>query len=125
MRHTLTTRGDDGAMPTPRSPATRQSKPRPKAATASAPTPRWTERLRPDVSRGGIARLSGHVMGVFAVVGVLTVAAGWHASGMVRRGEIQRMVRMSATLPPPAAESKNRGRLDKGRLEALAASAAR
>lgn len=65
------------------------------------------------------------MLGVVAVVGVMTVAAGWHASGMVRRGEIQRMVRMSTSLPPIAPESKNRGRLDKGRLEAMAASAAR
>jgi hypothetical protein len=65
------------------------------------------------------------MLGICAVVGVMTVAAGWHASGMVRRGDIQRMVRMSTSLPPPAAETRSRGRLDKGRLEAMAASAGR
>jgi hypothetical protein len=61
-----------------------------------------------------------------AVVGSLTMVASWHAGGLVRRGEIDRMLRMGATAQrQPAEEAKARGRLDRGRMNALATSAAR
>ncbi|HMO28073.1 hypothetical protein [Enterovirga sp.] len=50
--------------------------------------------------------------------------AGWHSAGLVRRGEIDRMLRMSAGAPRPAeAEPKTRGKLDRNRLNALVATA--
>lgn len=59
------------------------------------------------------------------VVGCLTVAAGWHANGSVRRGEIDRMLRMSANAPQVAPQGQARGKLDRAHLKALAASAGR
>lgn len=60
------------------------------------------------------------------VIGALTVVAGWHASGQVRRGEIDRMLRMSESQPRQTAEGPaTRGKLDRGRLNALVATAAK
>lgn len=61
-----------------------------------------------------------------AVVGALTVVADWHSSGLIRRGEIDRMLRMSANQPRQTAEGPaTRGKLDRGRLNALVATAAK
>ena len=77
-------------------------------------------------SRRGLFRIATRSVIACAVVGCLTVVAGWHASGLVRRGEIDRMLRMGATSPQAAqaaADAQARGKLDKGRLKALVATA--
>ncbi|TDR85132.1 hypothetical protein [Enterovirga rhinocerotis] len=77
------------------------------------------------MSRPGLALFAGRSLVALACIGCLTAVATWHAGGLVRSGEIDRMLRMGAHAPPPPVDTKPRGKLDKGRLNALAATAGR
>ncbi len=94
--------------------------PRRPAPAPQAPPPPPQPPARPRAWR----RLGLRSLMACLVVGCLTVIAGWHSAGLVRRGEIDRMLRMSAGAPRPAeAEPKTRGKLDRNRLNALVATA--
>ena len=102
---------------------------RPRAAprsTPKTPPPAEPARARFGLPRAGLYRLGARSIVACAVVGCLTLVAGWHSAGLVRRGEIDRMLRMGAGMTPQArAEQQARGKLDRGRLKALAETAGR
>lgn len=113
-------------MPSPRKP--RNAAPAAKSPAAKSPPASQTP-AAPAAPQPGFTRLAWGRLGLRSViaclvVGCLTLVAGWHSAGLVRRGEIDRMVRMSAGAPRPAeAEPKTRGKLDRNRLNALVATA--
>lgn len=101
------------------------SRPRPAARSApKTPPPAAPSRAPFGLRRAVLYRLGARSVVACAVVGCLTVVAGWHSAGLVRRGEIDRMLRMGAGMAPQArADQQARGKLDRGRLKALAETA--